>query len=76
MKTAFGFSAVVIPERGSYSSWCPELDVASQGDSVEESLENLKEAITLHVECLSPEELQEMKKHHSPRLITTIELAV
>lgn len=76
MKTAYGFSAVVIPERSSYSSWCPELDVASQGDSVEEALKNLKEAIALHVECLSPDELQEMKQRHAPRLITTIELPV
>lgn len=76
MKTAFGFSAIVIPERGSYSSWCPELDIASQGDSVEEALENLKEALALHLECLSPDELQEIRQHHAPRLITTIELPV
>ena len=32
-----------------YSSWCPELDVASQGNTVEEARQNLKEAVELHV---------------------------
>jgi len=35
-----------------YSSWCPELDVASQGNTVEEARQNLKEAVELHVDTM------------------------
>jgi len=31
-------------------AWCPDLDIASQGKTIEESLENLKEAIELHLQ--------------------------
>ena len=33
-----------------YVAWCPDVDVASQGKSVEEALNNLKEAIELYLE--------------------------
>lgn len=33
-----------------YVSWCPELDIASQGETIEEAIENLKEAIELYLE--------------------------
>jgi len=43
---------VIRKEQGRYASWCPELDVASQGDTVEESRQNLKEAVELHVDTM------------------------
>ena len=44
---------IVIKKEGTgYSSWCPELDVASQGETVEEARQNLKEAAELHVEAM------------------------
>jgi len=33
-----------------YVSWCPDLDIASQEKTVEEALNNLKEAIELYLE--------------------------
>ncbi|MBS3138542.1 type II toxin-antitoxin system HicB family antitoxin [Candidatus Woesearchaeota archaeon] len=45
-------TVIVKKEQGGYSSWCPELDVASQGDSVEEAKINLKEAVECHVETM------------------------
>ncbi|MDP3639859.1 MAG: type II toxin-antitoxin system HicB family antitoxin [Nanoarchaeota archaeon] len=45
-------TVVIKKERGTYSSWCPELDVASQGNTVEEARKNLKEAVELHVETM------------------------
>lgn len=45
-------TAIIRKEHGSYSSWCPEIDVASQGDTIEEARKNLKEAVELHVETL------------------------
>jgi len=38
----YTLSAVVNPEDDGFVSWCPELDIASQGDTIEESVENLK----------------------------------
>jgi predicted RNase H-like HicB family nuclease len=43
------FSAVVWREEGLYVALCPELDVASQGENVEEALGNLKEALELYL---------------------------
>lgn len=47
----YSFTAVVTREGKFYVSECPELGIASQGLSLEESLENLKEAIELYLEC-------------------------
>ena len=47
------FTAILEKEENGYVSLCPELDVASQGESVEESLANLKEAVELFLECAS-----------------------
>jgi len=44
------FSTVITREGRYYVALCPELDIASQGGSVEESLANLKEAISLYFE--------------------------
>ena len=63
-----GFSAVITKEDEWYVSWCPELDIASQGKTVEEALENLKEAIELYLED-EDAELPERKP-----LITTLEI--
>ena len=43
-------SAVVWREEALYVALCPELDVASQGKSVEEALQNLKEALELYLD--------------------------
>jgi predicted RNase H-like HicB family nuclease len=44
------FSATVSREGNWYVSQCLELDVASQGESEEAALANLKEALELHFE--------------------------
>jgi len=44
-------TAVLVKEDvGGYSSICPELNVASQGETVEEAVGNLKEAVELYLE--------------------------
>jgi predicted RNase H-like HicB family nuclease len=45
------FAATVWREGKWYVSQCLELDVASQGETEEEALANLKEAIELHFEA-------------------------
>ena len=42
--------AIIQRENQRYVSLCPELDVASQGDTVEEARSNLKEALELFFE--------------------------
>lgn len=64
-KKLFGFSVVVIPEGKSYSSWCPEVDVASQGQMVEKAIASLKEALELHLECMSASEMMEVRRRPS-----------
>ena len=44
------FAATVWREGTWYVSQCLELDVASQGETEEEALANLKEAVELHFE--------------------------
>jgi len=44
------FSSVVTMEGKWYVASCPELDIASQGRTVEKALENLREAIELYLE--------------------------
>ena len=49
---------VIIEKEGDgYVSLCPELDVASQGDSIGQALSNLSEALELFFETASPEEI-------------------
>lgn len=43
-------NVVVKEEEKGYSVICPELNVASQGDTFEESITNIKEAIELYIE--------------------------
>ncbi len=44
------FIAVVWKEEEGYVSMCPELGVSSCGDTPDEALENLKEAVELYLE--------------------------
>ena len=46
----FDYTAVVWKESEAYVSKCPELGVASCGDTLEEAVENLKEAVQLYLE--------------------------
>lgn len=52
-------TAVIHREREGYVALCPELDVASQGDTIENARDNLREALELFFECASPAEVQE-----------------
>ena len=44
------FTAVIKKGEKQFVALCPEVDVASQGYSVEDALSNLKEAVELYVE--------------------------
>ena len=67
-------TAIIEREGDGYVSLCPELDIASQGDSIESARENLREALELFFECASPEEVQE--RLPGEIYITQLEVAV
>jgi predicted RNase H-like HicB family nuclease len=52
------FTAIIERENDGYVALCPELDVASQGDTVDNARKNLQEALELFFETASPEELR------------------
>jgi predicted RNase H-like HicB family nuclease len=52
------FTAIIEREDDGYVALCPELDIASQGDTIEEARANLQEALELFLETASPEEIR------------------
>lgn len=55
MESKLLLNVIIKQEDKGYSVICPELNVASQGETFEESINNIKEAIELYIE--SAEEL-------------------
>lgn len=51
------FTAIIQAEPPGFVALCPDIDVASQGATIEESLSNLREAVELFYECASPSEI-------------------
>ncbi|MCX6771155.1 MAG: type II toxin-antitoxin system HicB family antitoxin [Candidatus Micrarchaeota archaeon] len=64
-------SVVVFPEGRGFTSWCPKLDVASQGKTIRNALDNLKEALELHLESMGEKELVKLRGKHSEGIYTT-----
>jgi predicted RNase H-like HicB family nuclease len=67
-------TAVIEKEGDGYVSLCPELDIASQGDTIEQARDNLKEALELFFETASSEEIG--RRLHGDIFVTQIEVAV
>jgi predicted RNase H-like HicB family nuclease len=74
MKQTRQVTAIIEREGDGYVSLCPELDIASQGDTIEEARRNLVEALELFFETASPSEIE--SRLHSEVYITRIEVAV
>jgi len=70
----YQFTAVIEREADGYIAFCPELDVASQGDTVDQARENLREAVELFLECAVPEEIH--GRLHNEIYVTRLEVAV
>lgn len=66
------FTAVLEREGDGFVALCPELDVVSQGNTVEEALANLREAVELFLEAASPREIEE--RLHSEVFVTRFEV--
>lgn len=52
------YTAIIEKEGELYAALCPELDVASQGATVEEATSNLREAVELFLESADGEEIK------------------
>ncbi len=65
MNRVMQFTAVIEREGDGYVATCPELDIVSQGDTVEEARYNLVEAVEGFFEVAAPSEVQRRLKHES-----------
>ncbi len=74
MQMKYQFTAVIEREDNMYVALCPELDIASQGETVEVARTNLKEAIELFFETASQQEIRE--RLHDEVFVTRLEVAV
>ncbi len=68
------FTALIEREKDGFVALCPELDIASQGYTVEEARRNLQEAVELFFEAASPQEIEE--RLHSEVYVTRLEILV
>ena len=66
-------TAIIEREGDGYTSLCPELDIASQGGSIEEARANLREAVELFFESADASEIQ--SRLHSEIFISNFEVA-
>ncbi|HEX3108409.1 MAG TPA: type II toxin-antitoxin system HicB family antitoxin [Thermoanaerobaculia bacterium] len=66
------FTAMIYREDGGFVSICPELDVASQGDTVEEASANLREAVELFIQ--SADETEVARRLKGEVYVTALEV--
>jgi predicted RNase H-like HicB family nuclease len=67
-------TAIIEREDDGFVALCPELDIASQGSTIEEARANLIEALTLFFEAASPSELT--RRLHSEVFVPQVEVPV
>jgi len=67
-------TAIIEGEDDGFVALCPELDIASQGASIEEARANLVEALTLFFETASPSERS--RRFQSEVFVTRVEIPV
>ncbi len=67
-------TGIIEREGNGYVSLCPELDVASQGDTIDEARRNLVEAVELFFETADASEIHE--RFRPEVYITRIEVKV
>lgn len=67
------FTAIIEREADGFVALCPELDIASQGVSVEEARANLREAVELFFETADSSEID--RRLHNEIYVTRLEVA-
>ena len=74
MKQLRQFTGIIGREGEGCVSHCPELDIASQGNTVEEARYNLVEAMELFLESADPSEVE--KRLHAEIFVTRLEVNI
>ena len=74
MKHIRQFTGIIEREGDWFVALCPELDIASQGKTVEEARLNLIEAIELFFETADPSEIE--NRLHTEVFVTRMEVIV
>ena len=74
MKKNRELTAIIEREEDLYVALCPELDIASQGETVETARTNLIEALQLFFESADPSEVT--RRLHTEVFITRVEVPV
>ncbi len=74
MPTTRRLTALIEREGDGYVALCPQFDIASQGDTVEEARANLAEALTLFFEAADASEIQ--RRFHPEVFVTDVEVPV
>lgn len=67
-------TAVIERDGDGYVALCPELDIASQADTIEEARANLEKALGLFFETASPAEITD--RFHREVYVTHLDVAV
>jgi predicted RNase H-like HicB family nuclease len=52
------FTAIIEREDDGYVASCPDFDIASQGETIDEARANLREAVELFLDAAAPSEIQ------------------
>jgi predicted RNase H-like HicB family nuclease len=71
-KSRFSLTAIIQRSEKYFVALCPELDVVSQGKTVEEARNNIAEAVELFLETASPAELK--RRLHKEILGTRLQI--
>lgn len=74
MQQSRRLTALIEREDNQFVALCPELDIASQGPSIEEARTNLVEALTLFFEVADESEIS--RRLHSEVFVTKVEVPV
>lgn len=74
MKLTQQFTAIIEKEDNGFVALCPQLDIASQGNTVPEARANLQEALELFLESASKEEIG--RRMQNEVYITQLEVTV
>lgn len=70
MNRVLQLTAIIEREDDGYVSTCPELDIVSQGDTVEDARLNLLEAVEGFFEVASQSEIQRRMKTETDKMVT------
>lgn len=78
-KRVLNYRVIIEPEKVGkktvYNAYCPTLDVADYGDSIEDVLKSIKDGIELALECLKDEKKEIPQDNIKEQLITTVSIS-